>query len=176
MSRPTSRRNCLIASKNGTISMSPTVPPISTMTTSMSSAANLRHAFFDFVRHVGNYLHRLSEVVASTLLGDDSRVDEPCSRVGVAVKVLVDEPLVMAEIQVRLAAVLGDEDLAMLEGVHRPGVHVYVRVELDHRDPQIPAFEESSQRGRGEALAERGRDTASDEDVLTHASTSWCTT
>ena len=37
-SRPTSWRNWRIASRNGSDSMSPTVPPISTMTTSFSGA------------------------------------------------------------------------------------------------------------------------------------------
>ncbi len=36
--RPASWRNCRIASRNGSDSMSPTVPPISTMTTSASVA------------------------------------------------------------------------------------------------------------------------------------------
>ena len=116
---PTSRRNCLIASRNGTISMSPTVPPISTMTTSMSSAASLEHALFDLVGHVRDHLDGLSEVVASPLLGYHRRVDEPGRGVRVAVKVLVDEPLVVTEIEVGLSPVLGDEDLAVLERVHR---------------------------------------------------------
>ena len=38
LSRPTSWRNCRIASRNGRLSMSPTVPPISTITTSWSGA------------------------------------------------------------------------------------------------------------------------------------------
>ena len=37
-SRPTSWRNCRMASRNGSDSMSPTVPPISVMTTSWSGA------------------------------------------------------------------------------------------------------------------------------------------
>ena len=38
--RPMSSRNCRIASRKGRISMSPTVPPISVMTTSTSSPAS----------------------------------------------------------------------------------------------------------------------------------------
>ena len=135
-----------------------------------------RHAFFDLVGDVRDHLHRLAEVVAPSLLGDDGRIDEAGRGVRVAVQVLVDEPLVVAEIEVRLSAVLGHEDLTVLERVHRARVHVYVRVELDHRDPQAPAFEQSAERRRGQALAERGGDTTGDENVLTHASTSWCTT
>ena len=38
--RPASRRNCRMASRNGRISMSPTVPPTSVITTSTSSLAS----------------------------------------------------------------------------------------------------------------------------------------
>ena len=48
----------------------------------------------------------------------------------------VDEALVVAEVEVGLALVVGDEHLTVLERVHRPGVDVDVRVELLHRDPQ----------------------------------------
>ena len=41
--RPASRRNWRIASRNGSDSMSPTVPPISTMTTSTPSETSLMH-------------------------------------------------------------------------------------------------------------------------------------
>ncbi len=44
LSRPTSWRNCRIASRNGSDSMSPTVPPISVITTSCPGAVR-RMAF-----------------------------------------------------------------------------------------------------------------------------------
>ena len=43
----------------------------------------------------------------------------------------VGEALVVTEVQVGLAAVVGDEDLAVLEGAHRPRIDVDVRVELE---------------------------------------------
>ncbi len=58
-------------------------------------------------------------------------------------QVLVDEPLVVAEVEVRLPAVLGHEHLAVLEGVHRARVDVDVGVELAHRDAQAPALEQA---------------------------------
>ena len=54
----------------------------------------------------------------------------------VAVQVAVEEPLVVADVEVGLGAVLGDEDLAVLERVHRAGVDVEVGVELLHHHPQ----------------------------------------
>ena len=81
-------------------------------------------------------------------------------------EVLVDEPLVVAEVEVGLTAVLGDEDLTVLEGVHRARVDVDVRVELAHGDPEATALEQPTERRGGEALAQRGRHPAGEEDEL----------
>ena len=70
-SRPSSWRNWRIASRNGSDSISPTVPPISTITTSMAdpSAAveTLFHSALDLIRDVRNHLHRLAQVIATAL-------------------------------------------------------------------------------------------------------------
>ena len=81
---------------------------------------------------------------------------------------LVDEALVVPEVEVGLAAVVGDEHLAVLEGVHRAGVDVDVRVELLHRDPQPSGLEQTPERGGGETLAEGAGHAAGHEDVLRH--------
>jgi hypothetical protein len=72
------------------------------------------------------------------------------------------------EVEVGLTAVVGDEHLAVLEGVHRARVDVDVRVELLHRDPQPPGLQEAPQGGSREPLAEAARHTAGHEDVLRH--------
>ena len=51
----------------------------------------------------------------------------------------VGEALVVAEVEVGLGAVLGDEHLAVLVGRHRPGVDVDVRVELLQLDVEARA-------------------------------------
>ena len=84
---------------------------------------------------------------------------EPC-------EVGVEEALVVADVEVGLGAVVGDEDLAVLERVHRAGVDVEVRVELLHGDAQPARLEQAAEAGGGQALAERGGDTAGDEEVL----------
>ena len=111
-------------------------------------------AVLDLVGDVRDDLHGLAEEVAPALLGDHALVDRPGGGVGLAVQVLVDEALVVAEVEVGLAAVVGDEHLAVLERVHGPGVDVDVRVELLHGDPQAPALEQPAERRGGQALAE----------------------
>ena len=83
-----------------------------------------------------------------------------------AVQVGVEEPLVVADVEVGLGAVVGDEDLAVLERVHRAGVDVEVGVELLHRDAQAAGAQQVAEARGGQALAERGGDAAGDEDVL----------
>ena len=72
----------------------------------------------------------------------------------------------MADVQVGLGAVVGDEHLTVLERVHRARVDVEVGVELLHGDPQAARLEQRAQAGGRQALAERGGDTPGDEDVL----------
>ncbi len=105
------------------------------MTMSTSSVPEATDALLDLVGDVGDDLDRLAQVVAAAFLGDHRRVDTAGGGVRVLVQVLVDEPLVVTEVEVGLAPVLGDEDLTVLEGVHGPRVDVDVRVELAHRDP-----------------------------------------
>ena len=72
----------------------------------------------------------------------------------------------MADVEVGLGAVVGDEHLAVLERVHRAGVDVEVGVELLHRHPQPAGLQQAAEGRGGEALAQRGGDASGDEDVL----------
>ena len=72
----------------------------------------------------------------------------------------------MAQVQVGLGAVVGDEHLTVLQGAHGAGVHVDVGVQLLAGHLQAAALEQAAQRGGGDALAQAGHDTAGDEDIL----------
>lgn len=123
-------------------------------------------AVLDLVGDVRDDLHGVAQVLAAPLLGDDRRVHLPCSDIGGAVQVNVEEALVVSDVQVGLGAVVGDEHLAVLERVHGARVDVQVGVELLHGDPQAPRLEQRTQAGGGQALTEGGGDTPGDEDVL----------
>ena len=105
----------------------------------------LAHPLLDLVGDVRDDLDGAAEEVAPPLLLDDRAVDPSGGGVGALVQVLVDEALVVPEVEVGLAAVLGDEDLAVLPRVHGAGVDVDVGVELAHGDPEATAFEESTE-------------------------------
>ena len=146
--------------------MSPTVPPTSVITTSTSSAASDDDAVLDLVGDVRDHLHRLTEVRAVALLGEHRLVDRAGGRVALAVERHVDEALVVPEVEVGLAAVVGDEHLSVLERVHRPGVDVDVGVELLQRDPQAPALQQPPERRCREPLAQARCHSTGHEDVL----------
>src|SRR4051794_3847504 len=92
-------------------------------------------AALDLVGDVRDDLDGVAEVVAATLTADDRVVNRAGGHVRPARGVDVGEALVVAEIEVGLGAVLGDEYLAVLERRHRAGIDVDVRVELLQRHP-----------------------------------------
>ena len=112
------------------------------------------HPLLDLVGDVRDHLHGLAQVVAAALLRDHRRVDGARGEVGPAVEVGVQEALVVPEIEIRLGPVVQDEDLAVLERVHRARIDVDVRVELLEDDLETPGLEEAAEGGGGDALAE----------------------
>ena len=110
--------------------------------------------FLDLVRDVGDDLDRPAQVVAAPFLGDDGLVDASRRDVAELRQVLVDEALVVAEVEVGLRPVVGDEHLAVLVRRHRPGVDVDVRVELEDGDVEAAGLEEPTDAGGGDAFAE----------------------
>ena len=100
-------------------------------------------ALLDLVGDVRDDLHGGAEVVAATLLRDHRVVDLPGGEIRRARDVAVDEALVVAEVEVALRAVLGDEDLAVLVRRHRSGVDVQVRIHLQRRDGESARGEDA---------------------------------
>ena len=131
-------------------------------------ATDPRNALLDLVGDVRDDLYRATEVVAAALLGDDRLVDAAGGDVRKLGQVLVDEPLVVAQIEVGLGAIVSDEDLAVLIGRHRPRVDVDVGIELEHRDGQAPTLQQAADGGGGDALAEGGGDASGHKDILSH--------
>ena len=122
----------------------------------------------DLVGDVRNHLDRRAEIIAAPLLFDDRVVDLARRDVVGALQIFVDEALVVSEIEIGFGAVLGNEDLAVLVRVHRAGVDVNIRIELLDRNAHAARFEEPSEGGGRDALAERTHDAAGEEDILRH--------
>src|SRR5690348_4159199 len=70
---------------------------------------------FDFVGDVRDHLYGLAEIIAAPLALDDLFVNASAGEVVGARELGMGETLVMAEIEVGFGAVVGDENLTMLE-------------------------------------------------------------
>ena len=60
----------------------------------------------------------------------------------------------MAQVQVRLGAVVGDEYLAVLIGAHCPRVHIDIGIKFLKSNPQAPLLQEPAKRRCADALSE----------------------
>ena len=168
-SRPTSSATWRTASKNGCDSMSPMVPPISVMTTSASVLfADAVDEVLDLIGNMRNHLHRGPQVFAAALFVQHVPIHLARRQVGIPVQILVDKPLVVAQVQVGFRAVLGHIDLAVLVRTHGAGVHVDVRIQLLGRHFQPARFQQPPQRRRRNALAQPGHHAAGHKNILRH--------
>ena len=135
------------------------------MMTSTSLVGLRAHPRLDLVGDVRDDLHGVAEVLAAALLGDDLRVHAAGRHVGRTDEVHVKEALVVADVEVGLGAVLGHEDLTVLERVHGAGIDVEVRIQLLHRHPQATGAKKSTEAAGRQTLTEGGGNTPGDEDV-----------
>ena len=94
----------------------------------------LENEVLDRVGDVGNHLHGRAEIVAASLLGDQLLVDAPGCDVVLAIGAAPGKALVMAKVEIRLGAVVGDEHFPMLGRAHRAGVDVEIGIELAQAD------------------------------------------
>ena len=112
-------------------------------------------AVFDFVGEMGNGLDSAAEEIAAPLAGNQRQVGLAGGNIAVAGQFHIDEPLVVAQIQVGFAAVAGNENLAVLVGGHRAGIHIEIGIQFDDGNGQPLAFEDASDRGDADPLADR---------------------
>ena len=74
----------------------------------------------------------------------------------------------MAQIQIGFCTVFGHIDFAVLIGTHGAGIDIDIGVELLSGDFEAAGFEQSSQRGSGDAFAQPGNNTASHKNIFGH--------
>ena len=78
----------------------------------------------------------------------------------------MDEAFVMAQVQVRFRSVVQDVHFPVLERAHRSGVHIQVGVEFLKGYLESAAFQQRADGCRRQSFAERGDNTACDEDIF----------
>src|SRR5271157_438696 len=129
---------------------------------------HLLHGGLDLIGDVRNHLHGLAQVIAAALTGDDLLVDAAGGQVVGLRQLGVGESLVVAEIEVGLRAVVGDEHFAVLEGAHGARVHVEVVIAFLAGDLQPAALQQTPDRSGGDALSQRRDHAARYENVFSH--------
>ena len=98
-------------------------------------------AALDLIRDVGDHLYRAAAVIAAALFLQNGPVDLTRSHVGVLAQIFVDETFIMTQVQIGLRAVLRDEHLAVLDGIHCAGIDIDIGVKFLHRDFIAPCFQ-----------------------------------
>src|SRR5215472_979406 len=124
------------------------------------------HRGFDFVGYVRKHLDGLAQVIAAALLGDDLLVNAAGGPIVVAGESGVGEAFVVAEVEVGLGAVVGDENFAVLKRRHGAGIDVQIRIKLHQVDFQPAALQQTAHRSRRQTLAQRRHNAAGYENVF----------
>ena len=126
----------------------------------------LADALFYFVGDVRDDLDGRAEIIAAALLLDHGVVDLPGGAVVAPAHPGFEKALVVAEIEIGFRAVVGHENLAMLQRAHRAGIDVDIRIHLEQRHPQPARLEQRAERSRRQALAQRRNHAAAHENEL----------
>ena len=98
--------------------------------------------FLDFIGNVRDHLHRFAQIVAPTLFVEHAFVDLAGGEIIGLAHAGFHKALVVAQVEVGLGAVVGDEHLAVLQGRHGARVDVEIGIEFDQGDCQTPRFQE----------------------------------
>ena len=122
--------------------------------------------FLDLVGDVGDDLDGGAQVLTLALLVQHVPIHLAGGQVGIFIQVLVNEPLIVAQVQVRFGAVLGDVDLPVLIGAHGARIHIDIGVQLLGGHLQPPGLQQTAQGCRRNALAQAGDHAAGDENVF----------
>src|ERR1700729_958231 len=83
--------------------------------------------------------------IAAPLFRNHALIDSAGRKIAVAPRRGAHKALVVAQIQVGLGAVRGDEYLAMLKRAHGARIHIDVRIQLDHADFEDAGLENRAQ-------------------------------
>ena len=132
----------------------------------IAGLAHAVNALFDLVGDVGDDLNGAAEVLALTLPVQHVPVDLTGGDGGVDGQALIGKALVVAQIQIGLGAVIGDEHLAVLVGAHGARVHVQVGIQLLVGHLQAALLQQTAQGSGGDALAKAGNHATGDKNVF----------
>ena len=82
----------------------------------------------NFVSDVGNDLNGLSQVVTTTLCGQDCLINGTSGCIGRTREIFVNESFVVTEVKVGFTAIVGDENFSVFKRIHCSWIDVDVRI------------------------------------------------
>ena len=101
-----------------------------------------------------NNLHRAALVIAAQLTLHHGAVNLAGRHGRAGLEGDIGEALVMAEVKVGGDAVIGDEGFAVLQRAQKAGIDVVIRIHFLHGNAIAARFEQPSERGGSNALAQ----------------------
>ncbi len=110
------------------------------------------HPALDFVRNVRNNLDGLSQVSPLPFLGDDGVVDSARGDIIGLRGVNAQKTFIVAQVQVRLGAVLRHVAFPVLVRIQRSGVYIQIGVEFLDGDAKASCLQQFGQRGRDDSF------------------------
>src|SRR5262249_31489941 len=120
----------------------------------------------DLVGDVRDDLDRLAEVFPFAFFLDDRIINLSRRDIVELAQLRAGEAFVMPQVEVGLGAVIGDEDLAVLEGIHRARIDVDIGIQLEDGNLESAILEEGADAGGSETLAQRRNNATGREDKL----------
>ena len=117
---------------------------------------------------MGDDLNRSAQIVAAALSLQDGLIDLAGGDIIGAGCGDAGKPFVMAKIQIGLGPVVGDEDLPVLIGTHRPWIDIEIGIKLAQPNPVPASLKERPEGGGGETLSQGGDHASGDEYVPGH--------
>ena len=129
---------------------------------------NAAQTLLDRFRHMRNDLHGAAQKVATPLARDKRLIDGPLREIRFPRKAFVDKALVMTQVEIAFMAIVGHEDLAVLEGAHGARVDIEVWIHLLHGHAIAAMLKQVPQRGGRDAFAKRRDNASGHKDVLCH--------
>src|SRR6516162_4916716 len=130
---------------------------------SLPSCQIAQYKFLDGIGDVRDDLDRCAKILAAPFSADDGRVDSAGSDRITALRGDTDIALVMAEIEICLGTVIGDEDLTVLIGAHCPRINIQIRVQLAEPHPETARLEQRAECCCRKTLTQRGDHAAGNE-------------
>ena len=113
-----------------------------------------RDEILDLVCDVRNHLNGFAQVVAPALFLEHVGIDAPRGHAVGGACVHTSEAFVVAQVEVGLGAIIGDEHFAMLKRRHGAWIHVQIRVQLAQAHGVAACLKQCAQCSGGKAFAQ----------------------